>query len=69
MNQLIKNINNLHSNIANDVWPDGWDRECPICHIVYHMTTQECGYALAHGWPKHCGVEMGDLKKEENESS
>jgi hypothetical protein len=64
MEQIIKNINNLHNNIANDVWPNGWDMWCKFCGKTIHMTSQDCGYALSHGWPRCCGHEMGNVEKE-----
>jgi acetone carboxylase gamma subunit len=63
--QLLDNVQNLHSNIAQDVWPNGEDRYCPTCGQVIHMTTADCGYALAHGWPRHCGHSMLLVEKEE----
>jgi hypothetical protein len=59
-----ENLNNLPNNIANDVWPNGWDRWCKFCGKTIHMTPQDCGYALSYGWPKCCGHEMGDVEKE-----
>jgi hypothetical protein len=52
LHQVIENVNNLHGNIANDVWPEGWHGECHICGKEFFYTREECGYYLAHGWPE-----------------
>ena len=52
MKQFLDNIANLQNNIASDVWPDGWSGKCRICGKPFHYTKNECGYYLAHGWPK-----------------
>ncbi len=56
--KLINNVQGLHNNIAEDVWPDGADMICDRCGHTEHLTTAECGYSLAHGWPRCCNSEM-----------
>jgi len=56
--KYVEKLKDIHSNIADDVWPDGWDMECKTCGKVIHLTKEECGYCLAHGWPKCCGHDM-----------
>jgi hypothetical protein len=67
----LEGLKNLHSNIANDVWPNGQDLKCGTCGKVVHLTTEECGQCLAHGWPKCCGYDMafavGKIKESKNE--
>jgi len=52
VDKFIKNAQNIHGGIAADVWPNGWDGECHVCGKPFHYTREECGYYLAHGWPK-----------------
>jgi len=58
LQKLLDSAKNLHANIAKDVWHDGQDMICKICGYELHLTTEQCGYCLAHGWPKHCGKDM-----------
>ncbi len=58
LEKLINNVNNLHGNIAKDVYPNGLDMSCKVCDYKFHATTEDCGFYLAHGWPKHCGKSM-----------
>jgi len=52
---IINNATNIHSNIAADVWPDGWTLTCKKCGKEYHLTQRQCGHYLGHGgWPKGC---------------
>jgi hypothetical protein len=48
----IKNVRNIHTRIANKVWPNGWDGECGKCGKPFHYTSAQCAYYLAHGWPR-----------------
>lgn len=55
---FMKNINQIHMNMAKDAFPLGADAICVVCKTIQYMTTASCADALAHGWPKHCGKEM-----------
>ena len=36
---MLENINNLHNNIANDVWPNGAKLTCKECREIVTITT------------------------------
>jgi hypothetical protein len=57
---IFNNLKNIHSNISNDVWPDGWHGKCHVCGKPFFYTKEECAHYLAHGWPKcdHKKVEV-----------
>ena len=50
--KLIENLQNLHGNITDDVWPDGWHGECRKCGKPFYYNNDECARYLAHGWPE-----------------
>ena len=52
MSDTIQKLENLHRNIANDVWPGGWRGNCHKCGKEFYYTQAECAYYLAHGWPE-----------------
>lgn len=63
--QMLKNLQSLKSNVANDVWPNGATMECKICGEQQHLTTAECGRCLfGAGWPKHCGQTMSMVSEQ-----
>ena len=49
---------NLHTNIANDVFPNGGKLTCLRCSHQETFTAAQAASYLAEGWPKHCGVAM-----------
>ena len=56
---IIQRAKNIHSLIAQDVYPNGQDMTCREgCGYAFHATAEDCASYLAHGWPRHCGREM-----------
>ena len=55
---MLKMIENLHGNIAGDVWPNGAKLTCKECGETIIATADECATYLAHGWPEHHGSSM-----------
>ena len=54
--RLIKNIRNLHSNIANDIWGPG--NRLVTCRICGNQKEVNPACCLSDGWPKCCGYTM-----------
>lgn len=49
---------NIQRDIAADVYPKGAILSCSCGHSE-HVTSEQVGEYLRHGWPKHCGLIMG----------
>jgi DNA-directed RNA polymerase subunit RPC12/RpoP len=63
---FLKGLASLHNDIAKDTWPNGWDVRCQTCGKELHLSTEECGQCLAHGWPICCGHTMIGEKSAQN---
>ncbi len=58
INEILANLENLHADIANDVWPSGATLYCHSCGSSESITSEQCGQFLALGWPFCCGKTM-----------
>ena len=52
METLFENLKNIHKNICDNVWPEGWHGKCHTCGKLFYYTKEECTYYLKHGWPE-----------------
>lgn len=59
----LDNVKHLHESISADVWPDGTWLHCTVCDRWEKITTRQCGYYLANGWPMCCGQTMNTNDK------
>lgn len=55
---LVQNIQNIHSNIAKDVFPKGADMKCRSCGKEIHLSVKDCARSFAEGWPVCCNHSM-----------
>lgn len=67
MKNIIEKALNLHSSIAQDVFPNGTILRCSLCEKEIDCSTNDCGYYLGHGWPVCCGYTMVLTSKESAE--
>jgi len=51
-------LQNLHADIAADLYPDGGWLKCIECGRRQSFTTSDAGRYLKSGWPEHCGQLM-----------
>lgn len=47
----------LHTQIAEDVWPNGATLRCS-CGYEVKVTAKDCAHYLKRGWPRHCFRQM-----------
>jgi len=55
---LLELTKNIHTKIAEDVWPKGGFLLCDRCGYELKIKSSDCAYYLAKGWPKCCGNTM-----------
>lgn len=55
-------IQNIHTLIAQDVYPNGITHVCKVCGREQYDSADMCAYYLAHGWPVCCGDTMRQSK-------
>jgi len=67
MKNIIEKALNLHSSIAQDVFPKGAILRCSLCGKEIDCSTIDCGYYLGHGWPVCCGYTMVLTVKEQEQ--
>ncbi len=67
MKNIIEKALNLHSSIAQDVFPKGAILRCSLCGNEIDCSTNDCGYYLGHGWPVCCGYTMVLTVKEQEQ--
>lgn len=58
MLEILNRLENIHQEIARDVYPDGGDLYCSACGHTVRFTVYDAAEYLKSGWPKHCGKEM-----------
>ena len=67
MKNIVEKALNLHSSIAQDVFPKGGILRCQVCGKELDCSTNDCGYYLRRGWPTCCGHTMRLTMKESEE--
>lgn len=51
-------LKNLHTELAQIVYPDGVILHCRQCQAEQTATPDDCATYLARGWPRHCNYTM-----------
>lgn len=56
--RIVKATDNLHTVIADEVFPEGAILKCKKCDYTQIISPADCANYLQNGWPKHCAQTM-----------